>query len=835
MLGMAGRLFAHYRTYHLHGPLMLRYLSILGFVAFPAFYLLRFTKPTDLYDDLVIRVIDAALCVVLFLKERWPQKLRRYYFAYSYVVLIVTLPLTFVFTSLKQQGGTVAVGNTLLAVFLVILLTDWRNTIVVLVAGFGVAIAAYIVLDPDPRLPLDYVLRLPILLAVVIGGSLFKFAAERATAGKVRHAYASLAASIAHEMRNPLGQVKHALDRMQEALPPPSLHAQTGERTIGGAEIDALYRHLADSEIAVRRGLQVISMTLDEVNTRPMDSAAFSFVSAGDATDKAVREYGYDDEADRQRVRVRVVDNFDFRGDETAYLFVIFNLLKNALYYAAGDPAVTITITVSQGTVTVHDTGPGMSTEAQALLFQPFSSVGKSGGTGLGLAYCQRVMQAFGGKIECTSVEGSHTRFTLTFPVLDERAHQAHREAALGRARMVFEGRRLLVVDDDMAQRLTTRHKLLPLGARVDEAADGQRALEMLSRDCYDLVLLDLNMPVLDGYAVAERIRRGHAPASRSARIVAYTSEPAHLASVKTHRAGMDGFVNKPAAQLALVQALQYVLERDDPTLSQQTDLASRHVLVADDNAVNRKTVAAWLRHAGVTVTEASNGNAVLEQLRSAGPWDAVLLDIHMPGMSGIEVAAAVRAGHTAWTEVPLVALTASSGQDAVATALAAGFNDFLAKPVESALLYATLRRLAGARPAVRSAGIPAAHPEEVASQGPLLDHQRLESYRRIGMLDELLDDYVAEIGRLAGDLRARVAQGDLQACTDTLHSLLGISGEAGAAGLYRYVRSVYVPMVEERAWPTRRDWAAKIDLLAEKSQAALRDFGATTSGNPTP
>src|SRR6478735_7634597 len=137
------RLFAHYREYHRHGPLMLRYFGIVGAVFFPAYYLLRFLKSEPVYDDWTLRLVDAGICAVLFLRRYWPRRLQACYLPYSYLVLIVALPATFVFTSLKNGGGTVAVGNTLMATFLVILLADWRNMVVILATGFALAVGAY--------------------------------------------------------------------------------------------------------------------------------------------------------------------------------------------------------------------------------------------------------------------------------------------------------------------------------------------------------------------------------------------------------------------------------------------------------------------------------------------------------------------------------------------------------------------------------------------------------------------------------------------------------------------------------------------------------------------
>ena len=198
-------------------------------------------------------------------------------------------------------------------------------------------------------------------------------------------------------------------------------------------------------------------------------------------------------------------------------------------------------------------------------------------------------------------------------------------------------------------------------------------------------------MPLLDGYALAEKIRQGQAPANRNVRIVAHTSEPAHLAVVKTQKAGMDGFVGKPCAQLPLVEALQQALTHPAATVQPDaTLLAGRRILVADDSPFNRLAVAAYLQHAGATVVEAPHGPAVLAQLPTCGAWDAILMDINMPGMNGLETTQAIRSSGMAWHDVPIIALTAHSDEATVRAAQAAGMNDFITKPVDSVTLYAS-------------------------------------------------------------------------------------------------------------------------------------------------
>ena len=817
-------LFAHFRAYHSHDQPIIQYSGMIGMAAFPLFYLLRFAKPDAPFNDLWLRALAMALCGGLALRKRWPRRLEPYYLAYAYATLLYCMPFFFVFTSLVNGGGVVGVANTLMAVFFLVLLSDWRNSVVIFILGSAAAVALYMAVVPDPQLPRDYVARLPVLIFVIIGGSVFKFAQKKAETGKVERTYTALAGSIAHEMRNPLSQIKHNLERMQQALPLPT--SVTQDHALPAERVDSLFRYVAESERAVKRGLQVIAMTLDEVNAKPVDSSSFSYLSAGEATARAVEEYAFDSEADAAKVSVHVKEDFSFRGEETAYLFVLFNLIKNALYYLTLFPHARVQITVEAHRVKVHDSGPGIPPQVMAQLFQPFRSVGKSGGTGLGLAYCRRVMHAFGGDIECESQVGEYTQFTLRFPPVSEEESDIHRLAVLDRARAAFEGKRLLIVEDDSAQRTTTRHKLQPLGASVDQAANGQRALEALAAQRYDMVLLDLNMPVLDGYAVAERVRRGEVPVNRVVRMVAYTSEPAHLAQLKTQKAGMDGYISKPCAQLPLLQALVNVLESPAPVVASEDALAGRRIVLADDSPHNRKAVAAYLKHAGAEVVEAGHGHEVLEYLRTRGHFDVVLMDISMPGMDGLETARAIRSGESEASGVTIVALTAHSDQRTLQAARDAGMNDVLTKPVEAAALYGKLRQVLGASPAV---GQPEVR-EDVAPFGTtagLLNLERLGSYRRLGILEELLTDYLPEISRLIVRMQESAAAADLEACLDSLHSLLGMSGEAGAQALYRQVRQVYVPMLEGRTWPRQAGWSDEIAALATQTERALRDYGA--------
>jgi HPt (histidine-containing phosphotransfer) domain-containing protein len=163
--------------------------------------------------------------------------------------------------------------------------------------------------------------------------------------------------------------------------------------------------------------------------------------------------------------------------------------------------------------------------------------------------------------------------------------------------------------------------------------------------------------------------------------------------------------------------------------------------------------------------------------------------------------------------------------------------NGFLVKPVDAALLYETLARLvtggAAGSPQPTAPALARVPQRPAVPDDGLLNVSRLESYRRLGMLEELLDDYVPEMARLVRELESAAASADRDRCLDALHSLLGMSGEAGAHALYQEVRRVYVPLLEQEQWPTAPDWVEHLQGLASRTEEALAIYCAaeTPSG----
>lgn len=779
-----------------------------------------YVTPLD-HENVWLRLFGAVTCFGLLLHKRWPESWKRLLPWYWFGVVVYTLPF---FATYQLLGSNYSLLRSMLEVtvifFVIVVFPQPILAVTNIALGMVLAVGMAWLLVPIFHTLNHSIVKsvhLQVLIYSMVAGMIFSRSNLKGllAQGKIETMKA-LAGSIAHELRNPLSQLKHRLDGISQKLPRPTAGQQT--QTIRADDLNVLYRELAKGKLAIERGLQVIAMTLDEINARPINAESLRYLSAATATRNAVEEFSYESAADRERVSVEIHEDFVFKGDETRYAFVLFNLLSNAVYYFSMRPTAQVTITVAARTVTVQDTGPGMSPEVLARVFESFHTAGKPGGTGLGLAYCKRTMAAFGGDITCESEQGRYTRFVLRFPQITDVELEQHRREVLQTATEIFQGKRLLIVDDVASLRATTRAQLKVIGVEMDEADNGQQALQMLAQGHYDAMMLDLGMPVLDGYATAEAIRAGTVPGKEHFPIVVYTADSPYSARVKLEKVGIDAFVQKPCSQLELVDALCRAVEaanRRAALAEASATLAGRVILLADDQPFNRKYLRSFLVQRGATVLEASSAAEVLSQLHQADV-DVIVTDINMPGGSGLEMTRAIREMPAPLCNIPVIALTAHSDERMAQQARAAGMNDFLVKPVEPMDLLDKLARILGtsARPPAAPAAIGA---------GPLVDSARLERMCSLGLAEQVLPEALDHARSLLARLRSNAALDARAPMREDLHALLGIAGEMGAKALGQQLRSVYAPMVEDDHWPADGAWLDQAQALFEQTEAVIR------------
>ncbi len=410
------------------------------------------------------------------------------------------------------------------------------------------------------------------------------------------------------------------------------------------------------------------------------------------------------------------------RGDPFRLRQVLTNLVSNALKFTENGGIVLRARLVDEPDglavirYEVSDTGIGMTPEQKALLFRSFSQADTSttrkyGGTGLGLAISKQLVELMGGEIGVVSEPGKGSTFWFTLP-LKKQALEGHRPGPNLPADL--QGTNVLIVDDNVINRRIMREQLSSWGIHSVSAEDGPRALQALRRaanhgESYDLAILDMQMPGMDGLQLARAIKAD--PYLASARLVMLTSVGERGDSEKARRVGVEAYLTKPVRQSELHDCLATVMggpaDEEMPPGERSDNLVTRYslkekraafrarVLVAEDNLVNQKVAVRTLEKLGYQADVAPNGAEALEALARV-PYAAVLMDVQMPEMDGYEATAEIRRreneneglGHT-----PVIAMTANAMQGDREKALEAGMDDYISKPINVEALDEMLKR----------------------------------------------------------------------------------------------------------------------------------------------
>jgi len=379
---------------------------------------------------------------------------------------------------------------------------------------------------------------------------------------KVRQSQA-LANSIAHEMRNPLAQVQFEFESLNHKLLSP-------------IDANSLMLHVEKGKQAIKRGRQLIDIILREVNNSSLDQEPAEATLIHGAINSAINQYGFDNDDDLKRITLNLNQDFVAKINDTLFNFVLFNLLRNAIYYFDSYPNSQIEIRTERGQyenyLLFRDTGPGIPQNLLMRIFDDFFSHNKSGGSGLGLGYCQRVLASFGGSISCHSEVGSFTEFKLTFPATNATVAQAKKPkpvpkqeakastpaVAVSNGELNFgvaPSHMILVVDDKEIQRTLVKLYLEQLGYGVVLANNGKVAIEIIRSNPIDLVFMDIQMPVMNGFEAASIIKRTYPTIP----IIALSGESGER-ELNLISELMDGRLSKPTTKEALDQMLKSAL-----------------------------------------------------------------------------------------------------------------------------------------------------------------------------------------------------------------------------------------------------------------------------------
>ena len=489
-------------------------------------------------------------------------------------------------------------------------------------------------------------------------------------------------------------------------------------------------------------------------------------------------------------------------GDPGRLRQVLVNLVGNAVKFTAeGEVVVDISReSESAEGVTLHflvrDTGIGIPAEQRERIFGAFTQADSSttrrfGGTGLGLAIVKYLVERMNGRIWVESEEGrgSTFHFTARFerpPAGFSPPRTAHPAE--------LEGCRVLVVDDNQANRQILSEMLRQWRLEAEETATAAAALETLERESaagrpFRLAIVDAQMPEVDGFTLIQRIREH--PEFASTRIILLSSMGHPGKADGSLRAGIDAFLIKPVQQSELLNTILRVTAA--PSLAEEKPAVAapalhsgtgQKVLLAEDNAVNRRLAARLLEKRGCTVLLATNGGEALE-LWSREVVDLILMDVQMPVVDGLEATRRIREQENgSGAHVPIVVLTAHAMKGDRERCLDAGADDYLAKPIVPAMLAAVLDRYLASGQLTGGGTESVVEPSEERPLDPDALLARLEGDR--ALLGEMVSLLEGEAPVLIEQARAALEQADFQALHRAAHSLKGAVGNFGNGPAFR-------------------------------------------------
>jgi len=522
-----------------------------------------------------------------------------------------------------------------------------------------------------------------------------------------------------------------------------------------------------------------------------------------------------------------------YRGDPARLRQILTNLVANAIKFTEHGEVVVQAETVremegeAEVRFEVRDTGIGIAQENQGRIFNSFTQADSSttrryGGTGLGLAISKNLVEMMGGTIGLESEVGKGSTFWFT-----GRLHKI-KKAEILPPRFPLQEMHLhvLIVDDSLTNREILRHQLAAWNMSTSSAADATEALEMLkasssSGDPFDLAILDLHMPEMDGLELARAIK-GDA-ATGNIHLILLSSVLQDCSPKQLSEAGIQYHLIKPVKQSQLfdciassmgalkMRSVAASLEKPaDASLADRPIPLRRRILLVEDNAVNQEVTKAMLEDMGCRVDLASEGGEAVEAVAERA-FDLVLMDCQMPVMDGFEATAVIRrneAREKSKTRIPILALTANAVEGDRERCLAAGMDDYLAKPFTqdelrgklAGLLLPGPRLVSQPRPAAgtvekasepaRAAEIPVSCPPQTVSSESPIDHRALKNIaalQRPGappLLQKVISIYFQNSGELLERLNQALEQGDADATRKEAHTLKSSSGNLGARQL---------------------------------------------------
>ncbi|MCG9630598.1 hybrid sensor histidine kinase/response regulator [Vibrio sp. Isolate30] len=654
----------------------------MGFVGFPVYYIvweLLFPQP---YENLPLRVFCSTLFFGIIYRHRFPFRWRKYLPAYYQVVTTFCLPGFFFYMLLMNSWSNVWVMSFMAAIFLHILLVHiTRVMFAQTFAGIGLAsVCAWVAQGFHLDITMDWT-HVPIFLFIYLFGNLFYVRNQVEHEARVSLAK-SFGAGIAHEMRNPLSGLLTSIDIIQSVLPNPKQEPKT-EYTLNHDDAVLLKKVSDDAMNIIHTGNETIDLLLTSIDENRISRSTFKKHSAQSIVSDAINSFSYKRSTDKNVISLDVQDDFEFLGSDTLFKYVMYNLFKNAFHHRSSED-FHIHITMgSDGTtnsVTVTDNGAGISSDVRRNIFQDFYTTGKSGSYGLGLPFCKKVMQAFGGDVQCQSELGEWSQFTLSFPRYGSSS-VVEIQNELTKLKSV-----LMICEQSI---LTT--KMVEISRFMSFDLTIINVATALNRKEYEF---EFDAVFVDVEALSESPEQLMALESllsfTEAQIV-YLYEHSSTKQITSMLVGSK-WIATQAWLLNTKSTIEGIFFDSDSTAQPEAleplkTTKKGTIMVVDDNESLRRFTAMLIAKQGFEVIEKEDGQQALDALDKTNV-DLILMDIEMPVMNGVEASRRIRESNKAYSSVPIIAHTGDSSPVTLEQIGESGMSDFIVKPADKNRLF---------------------------------------------------------------------------------------------------------------------------------------------------
>jgi two-component system, sensor histidine kinase and response regulator len=607
--------------------------------------------------------------------------------------------------------------------------------------------------------------------------------AKRDEALAAARAKSEFLANMSHEIRTPMNGVIGVLSLLKDA------------------PLTEEYRRLLDS--ASRSADSLLLIINDILDFSKIEAGKIDFESIAFDLRELMEETS---ELFVDTVNLKNIDLICFvpldihcriKGDPTRLRQILTNLVSNAVKFTEKGEVVFQVKKAGQERnrqtlyFSVEDTGIGIAENVIARLFEKFtqadgSTTRKYGGTGLGLSVCKQLVEMQGGEIGVESVEGRGSLFwfSLSFETVEEENPSAPCAK--------IADRRFLIVDDNATNRMLIEHYLQVCTDRIHSCGDAESALVMLENQRQqgqpiDTVLLDYQMPEVDGLMLAQRIRERYR--ERSPEMIMLSS--GGVVREKASEAGIRSVIYKPVRRFQLYDILSSITPEHNQARQgreEQREIRLQgRVLLVDDEPINQKVAAAILQKFGLEIEVAGNGREAVEKVE-AGDYSLVLMDIQMPEMSGFEATEIIRRHEQkeGRRRVVIIAMTANAMETTRQRCLAIGMDDFITKPIRPDVLAERLKPwLGGALVADVDPG-PEMEPPDAAGQPSCWN--RLRALQFVGgdseLLDEMIGLFLQRHPQLLARVETAVLAGDTELLSEAAHTYKGAVSHFAAPGV---------------------------------------------------